>query len=152
MVDLALMRGNIGRPSVGIFPVRGHSTVQGQRAVGITEKPGMVPAERIKSLFGIEVPQSKGVNTVEACEKIIDGSVRAMAKSIPVRVSPEPRILRTVGVRGMLRASGPPGQQAVPREVKSISFAPRIWNGVPHAFGRRTRLLWWQSELKSGSL
>jgi hypothetical protein len=91
MVDLALMRGNIGRPGVGIFPVRGHSTVQGQRAVGITEKPGMVPAERIKSLFGIEVPQSKGVNTVEACEKIIDGSVRAMAKSIPVRVSPEPR-------------------------------------------------------------
>jgi anaerobic selenocysteine-containing dehydrogenase len=78
MVNLALMRGNIGRPGAGICPVRGHSNVQGQRAVGITEKPAMVPADKIKSLFGIEVPQKKGVNIVEACERIIDGSVRAM--------------------------------------------------------------------------
>ena len=79
MVNLALMRGNIGRPGAGMCPVRGHSNVQGQRTVGITEKPGLVPAEKIKALFGIEVPQKKGFTTVEACEKVIDGSVRAMA-------------------------------------------------------------------------
>lgn len=78
MVNLALMRGNIGRPGAGICPVRGHSNVQGQRTVGITEKPDKVPAEKIKTLFGIDVPKEKGVNTVEACEKIIDGSVRAV--------------------------------------------------------------------------
>lgn len=46
--------------------------------MGITEKPGLVPAKKIKALFGIDVPQKKGLTTVEACEKIIDGSVRAM--------------------------------------------------------------------------
>jgi molybdopterin-dependent oxidoreductase alpha subunit len=78
MVNLALMRGNIGRPGAGICPVRGHSNVQGQRTVGITEKPEQVPAEKLKQLFGIETPQQKGANTVETCEKIIDGSVRAV--------------------------------------------------------------------------
>jgi molybdopterin-dependent oxidoreductase alpha subunit len=78
LVNLALMRGNVGRPGAGICPVRGHSNVQGQRTVGITEKPEMVPGDKIKSLFGIDVPQKKGLNTVEACEKVIDGSVRAI--------------------------------------------------------------------------
>jgi molybdopterin-dependent oxidoreductase alpha subunit len=78
LVNLALMRGNIGRPGAGICPVRGHSNVQGQRTVGVTEKPEQVPAEKFKQLFGIDTPKKKGVNTVEACEKIIDGSVRAV--------------------------------------------------------------------------
>jgi molybdopterin-dependent oxidoreductase alpha subunit len=78
MVNLALMRGNIGRPGAGICPVRGHSNVQGQRTVGITEKPEQVPADKLRQLFGIDTPKSKGLNTVEACEKIIDGSVRAV--------------------------------------------------------------------------
>ena len=73
MVNLALMRGNIGRPGAGICPVRGHSNVQGQRTVGITEKPEQVPADKLKQLFGIETPNEKGLNTVEACEKILDG-------------------------------------------------------------------------------
>jgi anaerobic selenocysteine-containing dehydrogenase len=68
MVNLALMRGNIGRPGACICPVRGHSNVQGQRTVGITEKPDLVPAEKIKALFGIEVPQKRGLTIVEACE------------------------------------------------------------------------------------
>jgi molybdopterin-dependent oxidoreductase alpha subunit len=78
IVNLALLRGNIGRPGAGICPVRGHSNVQGQRTVGITEKPDKVPADRLKQQFGFEVPREKGLNTVEACEKILDGSVRAV--------------------------------------------------------------------------
>jgi molybdopterin-dependent oxidoreductase alpha subunit len=78
LVNLALMRGNIGRPGAGICPVRGHSNVQGQRTVGITEKPEQVPADKLKQLFGIDVPKKKGVNTVEACEKIIEGGIRAV--------------------------------------------------------------------------
>jgi anaerobic selenocysteine-containing dehydrogenase len=77
MVNLALLRGNIGRPGAGICPVRGHSNVQGQRTVGITEKPKLVPAEKIKELFGFKIPEEKGVNTVEACEKILKGEVNA---------------------------------------------------------------------------
>jgi molybdopterin-dependent oxidoreductase alpha subunit len=95
MVNLALMRGNIGRAGAGICPVRGHSNVQGQRTVGITEKPEQVPADKLKQLFGIDTPKEKGVNTVEACEKIIDGSVRAMVLlgGNLVRAVPEHRLV-----------------------------------------------------------
>src|SRR5947209_1852464 len=95
MVNLALMRGNIGRPGAGICPVRGHSNVQGERTVGITEKPDKVPAEKLKQLFGIEMPKQKGVNTVEACEKILDGSVRAVVLlgGNLVRSIPEHRLM-----------------------------------------------------------
>jgi molybdopterin-dependent oxidoreductase alpha subunit len=89
------MRGNIGRPGAGICPVRGHSNVQGQRTVGITEKPEQVPADKLKKLFGIDMPKDKGVNTVEACEKIIDGSVRAIVLlgGNLVRAVPEHRLV-----------------------------------------------------------
>jgi molybdopterin-dependent oxidoreductase alpha subunit len=95
MVNLALMRGNIGRPGAGICPVRGHSNVQGQRTVGITEKPEQVPSGKLKELFGIEVPKNKGVNTVEACEKILAGSVRAVVLlgGNLVRSVPEHRLI-----------------------------------------------------------
>jgi molybdopterin-dependent oxidoreductase alpha subunit len=95
LVNLALLRGNVGRPGAGICPVRGHSNVQGQRTVGITEKPEQVPVEKLKRLFGIETPQKKGLNTVEACEKIIDGGVRAVVLlgGNLVRAVPEHRLI-----------------------------------------------------------
>ncbi|MGY3443591.1 MULTISPECIES: FdhF/YdeP family oxidoreductase [unclassified Bradyrhizobium] len=95
LINLALMRGNIGKPGAGITPVRGHSNVQGQRTVGITEKPSMVPADKIKQQFGFAVPENRGVTTVEACAKVIDGSVRAMVLlgGNLVRAVPEHRLV-----------------------------------------------------------
>jgi molybdopterin-dependent oxidoreductase alpha subunit len=78
LANVAFLRGNIGRSGAGICPVRGHSNVQGQRTVGITEKPDKVPADKLKELFGIEVPKQKGMNTVEACEGILNGKVRSV--------------------------------------------------------------------------
>ncbi|HEX8416925.1 MAG TPA: FdhF/YdeP family oxidoreductase [Methylobacterium sp.] len=77
LMNLLLLRGNIGRPGAGICPVRGHSNVQGQRTVGITEKPELVPMDRLRELYAFEPPAEKGLNTVEACEGILEGSVRA---------------------------------------------------------------------------
>lgn len=77
LVNLLLLRGNIGKPGAGICPVRGHSNVQGQRTVGITEDPAKVPVDRIEALFGFKVPQKKGLATVDTCEGILDGSVKA---------------------------------------------------------------------------
>jgi molybdopterin-dependent oxidoreductase alpha subunit len=77
LVNLLLLRGNIGKPGAGICPVRGHSNVQGQRTVGITEKPELVPLDRLARQFAFEPPREKGMNTVEACEGIIDGRVAA---------------------------------------------------------------------------
>jgi molybdopterin-dependent oxidoreductase alpha subunit len=76
LVNLLLLRGNIGKPGAGICPVRGHSNVQGQRTVGVTEDPAKVPKEKIESLFGFKVPERKGRATVDACEGMLDGSVK----------------------------------------------------------------------------
>jgi molybdopterin-dependent oxidoreductase alpha subunit len=76
-VNLLLMKGNIGREGTGISPVRGHSNVQGQRTVGIAEKPELVPLDRLAELFGFEPPRHKGLNTVDACEAILEGKVKA---------------------------------------------------------------------------
>lgn len=74
-VNFLAMRGNLGREGAGISPVRGHSNVQGQRTVGISEKPELVPYDKLKELFGFDPPPEKGMATVEACKGMIDGSV-----------------------------------------------------------------------------
>jgi molybdopterin-dependent oxidoreductase alpha subunit len=74
--NLLLLRGNIGKPGAGPCPVRGHSNVQGQRTVGITEKPELAPLDKLAAQFGFEPPRDKGRNTVEACEGIVSGEVR----------------------------------------------------------------------------
>jgi molybdopterin-dependent oxidoreductase alpha subunit len=76
-VNLLLLRGNIGREGTGISPVRGHSNVQGQRTVGISEKPELVPLDKLAEQFGFDPPRHKGMNTVEACEGLLAGKVKA---------------------------------------------------------------------------
>jgi molybdopterin-dependent oxidoreductase alpha subunit len=77
VVNLLLLKGNIGREGTGCSPVRGHSNVQGQRSVGISEKPELVPLDKLATMFGFDPPRDKGLNTVEACEKILTGEVQA---------------------------------------------------------------------------
>ncbi len=77
MVNLALLRGNIGKPGAGMMPIRGHSNVQGQRTVGISEKAKLVPLGKLKELYGFEPPRWDGLTTVDACEGILQGRVRA---------------------------------------------------------------------------
>lgn len=77
VVNLMLLKGNVGRDGTGISPVRGHSNVQGQRTVGISEKPELVPIDKLAELYGFDPPRDKGMNTVEACEAMIAGKVRA---------------------------------------------------------------------------
>jgi len=76
-VNLLLMKGNIGRDGTGVSPVRGHSNVQGQRTVGISEKPELVPMDRLAELYGFDPPREKGLNTVDACDGILSGEVKA---------------------------------------------------------------------------
>ncbi|AYV48577.1 formate dehydrogenase [Caulobacter flavus] len=73
--NLLLLRGNIGRPGTGPCPVRGHSNVQGQRTVGVTEKPELAPLDILKAQYGFEPPRQKGWNTVEACEALLRGEM-----------------------------------------------------------------------------
>jgi molybdopterin-dependent oxidoreductase alpha subunit len=75
--NLLLLRGNVGKPGAGICPVRGHSNVQGQRTVGITEKPELVPLDRLGQQYGFEPPRKPGLTTVDACQGVLDGRVQA---------------------------------------------------------------------------
>ena len=78
LVNLLLLRGNIGRPGAGISPVRGHSNVQGQRTVGVGEKSAHMPLDKIEEMFGIQVPREEGMNAVHACENLLEGKLKAM--------------------------------------------------------------------------
>ncbi|WP_376092891.1 FdhF/YdeP family oxidoreductase [Roseomonas sp. CCTCC AB2023176] len=108
LVNLLLLRGNFGKPGSGILPVRGHSNVQGQRTVGVTEKPELVPLDRLAEQYGFEPPRDTGMNTVEACEAILAGRVTAFLglggnfiRAIPETAAMEaawPRIRLTVQV------------------------------------------------------
>jgi molybdopterin-dependent oxidoreductase alpha subunit len=76
LANLALLRGNIGREGAGICPVRGHSNVQGDRTVGITEKPSQDFLARLESHFGFKPPSAQGHNVVTALEAMIKSEVR----------------------------------------------------------------------------
>lgn len=78
IVNLLLLRGNIGKPGAGPCPVRGHSNVQGQRTVGITEKTELAPVDKLRELYGFDPPTEKGLDTVETCRGVIDGQVKAV--------------------------------------------------------------------------
>ena len=80
LVNLLLLRGNVGRPGAGPGPVRGHSNVQGQRTVGITEKTELAPVDRLKALFEFEPPTEKGWDTIESCRKIISGECQGFVQ------------------------------------------------------------------------
>jgi molybdopterin-dependent oxidoreductase alpha subunit len=71
--NLLLMRGNIGRPGAGLCPVRGHSNVQGDRSMGIWEKPPAALLDRLEQVYGFKAPRGNGVDTVEAIEAMLEG-------------------------------------------------------------------------------
>jgi molybdopterin-dependent oxidoreductase alpha subunit len=75
--NLLLLKGNIGKSGAGICPVRGHSNVQGQRTVGITEKPELAPLDKLEKRYGFTAPREKGLNTVETCKGVLNGTVNA---------------------------------------------------------------------------
>ncbi len=73
IANLAMLRGNVGRPGAGVCPVRGHSNVQGDRTVGITEKPTAEFLSRLEKRFGFKPPSAHGHDVVTALEAMIRG-------------------------------------------------------------------------------
>jgi molybdopterin-dependent oxidoreductase alpha subunit len=78
IANLLMLRGNIGRKGAGISPLRGHSNVQGDRTVGITEVPNDELLDGLARVFGFEPPRNKGHNAIEAVEAIRDGRSKAL--------------------------------------------------------------------------
>src|SRR3546814_14910760 len=73
LVNLLLLRGNLGRPGAGACPGRGHSNVQGDRTMMIWERPPAAFLDRLQQVFGFEPPRAHGFDTVGAIEAMLDG-------------------------------------------------------------------------------
>ena len=79
LVNLMLLRGNIGRPGAGLCPVRGHSNVQGDRTMGIYEKPAPAFLDALDRVFGSEgfvAPRKNGYDVVEGIEAMHSGKAK----------------------------------------------------------------------------
>ncbi len=76
IVNFLLLRGNVGRPGAGVCPVRGHSNVQGDRTMGIYERPLPQFLDALADEFGFEPPRDDGFDTVETIAAMRDGAVR----------------------------------------------------------------------------
>ncbi|HVH07998.1 MAG TPA: FdhF/YdeP family oxidoreductase [Myxococcota bacterium] len=76
VMNLLLLRGNVGKPGAGPCPVRGHSNVQGDRTMGIWERPSAAFLDRLGAEFAFAPPRKPGWNTVEALEAMARGEGR----------------------------------------------------------------------------
>ena len=73
VVNFLLLRGNIGRPGAGVCPVRGHSNVQGDRTMGIYERPAPAFLDALEKEFGFAPPREHGYDAVGAIRAMRDG-------------------------------------------------------------------------------
>jgi molybdopterin-dependent oxidoreductase alpha subunit len=75
VVNLLLLRGMLGKPGAGACPVRGHSNVQGDRSMGIVERPPAW-ARAMGERFGFETPAHHGLDVVGTIQSMRDGALR----------------------------------------------------------------------------
>jgi len=76
ITNLMLLRGNIGKPGAGLCPMRGHSNVQGNRTVGIYEKPAAAFLDSLGSVYNFEPPREDGHDVVNAIKGMLKGEVK----------------------------------------------------------------------------
>ncbi|WP_409237620.1 FdhF/YdeP family oxidoreductase [Streptomyces sp. PA5.6] len=76
VVNFLLLRGNIGRPGAGVCPVRGHSNVQGDRTMGIFERPAPAFLDALEKEFGFAPPRHHGLDVVRAIRALRDGDAK----------------------------------------------------------------------------
>ena len=77
IVNLHLMKGAVGKPGAGTCPVRGHSNVQGDRTMGIWERPHKEFLDALATEYNFEPPREHGLDTVETIKAMYDGRIRA---------------------------------------------------------------------------
>ena len=76
IVNLLLLRGNLGREGAGPSPVRGHSNVQGNRSCGIDHRPGAAFLDRLAEVCRIDPPREHGKDTVDTIKAMHDGRMK----------------------------------------------------------------------------
>ena len=77
IVNLALLRGMIGRPRAGLLPIRGHSNVQGIGSVGVTPNLKQQIFDNLEKVLNVSLPRSPGLDTMACMHAADGGSVRS---------------------------------------------------------------------------
>jgi molybdopterin-dependent oxidoreductase alpha subunit len=78
IANVALLRGSIGKPGAGLCPVRGHSNVQGDRTMGIVEKPAPAFLDSLERELGFTPPRAPGLDTVATIQGMHEGRVKVL--------------------------------------------------------------------------
>ncbi len=76
IVNLLLLKGSIGKEGAGVCPVRGHSNVQGDRTMGINERPPATFLDRLDTAMGITSPRKDGLDVVDSIKAMHDGRAK----------------------------------------------------------------------------
>jgi len=76
IVNLMLLRGQLGKPGAGLCPVRGHSNVQGDRTMGIWEQPSEEFLDKLGKEFDFAPPREHGYDTVHAIQAMHEGKAK----------------------------------------------------------------------------
>ena len=76
IINLLLLRGNIGKPGAGASPIRGHSNVQGDRTMGIWEQMPPAFMDALGEEFSFEPPREHGIDAVETIRQMRDGGIK----------------------------------------------------------------------------
>jgi molybdopterin-dependent oxidoreductase alpha subunit len=125
LMNLLLLRGNIGRPGAGPCPVRGHSNVQGDRTMGIWERPRPGFLDALEREFGIAAPRHHGLSTIEAIRAMADGRAHVF-----------------VGLGGNFAVAAPDTSRVEPalaRQALTVHVATKL--NRSHLLGREVLLL-----------
>jgi anaerobic selenocysteine-containing dehydrogenase len=117
LMNVLLLRGNVGKPGAGPCPVRGHSNVQGDRTMGIYEKPSTAFLDRLGAEFGFAPPRANGFDTI-ARDRSDARRARHGCSSRWAAISRRPRPIRSSPPRCALRAD---------RAGQRPSSIARIW-------------------------
>lgn len=101
VVNLLLIKGSIGKPGAGACPVRGHSNVQGDRTMGIWEKPEEPFLQKLDEVFGMKSPRKEGYDVVSCINKMKEGRLKALVALGGNFLSSSPDTLLTAeGLKG----------------------------------------------------
>jgi molybdopterin-dependent oxidoreductase alpha subunit len=125
VMNLLLLRGNIGRPGAGPCPVRGHSNVQGDRTMGIWERPRPAFLDALEREFGAAMPRRHGFSTIEAIQAMAEGRANVF-----------------VGLGGNFAVASPDSarvEQGLSRQALTVHVATKL--NHTHLLGREVLVL-----------
>jgi len=78
IINLMLLKGNIGRPGAGVCPVRGHSNIQGIRTMGVGENMPVAFLENLEKIFQVDVPRTPGMSVIPAIKSMDEGRAKVL--------------------------------------------------------------------------